>query len=1317
MMKRLFYTLCALCFLATVSLQAQTTVSGIIMDEELNEPLIGANVIIVGTTIGSSTDLDGNYSITSEHPLPWTLEVSYTGFAPKTLAVTGSNSNLNIDLASSAIIGQEVVISASRRREKVQEAPASISVIGARQLAGSAQENAARSIINAPGVTVQQQSAGRINIQLRGDGGLFGSASFPIMDYRSLTGPGLGTFDVLNSPINNMDIDRIEVVRGPGSALYGPGVTAGVIHFITKSAIDKPGTSIELIGGELNTFGGSFRHATKISDKFGFKIMGVIKRGDEFLLDPNVPAEAEQIGRLATTITRPAVSGGVVDATIPGQVLLDIDDLDPDGDGNPLQDHWDQQSISANLEFRPADDLSVNVSGGWNRASALFYNSQGEGLSQSRELWGQVRVQKGGLFAQAFYLDNNGTSDDRPTFLYQTGNETGIARKQFEAQVQYNFETPSLLNAVWTTGIDYRTSIADSRNQVYGRNEDDDDFSIVGLYLQGKFALAKKLDLVLAGRGDRFNFLDDTAFSPRAVLVYKPSPKHTIRAGFNRAVGAPSQLQINIDFPVATIVPGAFDAWLVGNKNEQVFDPNPEIQFNGLLPFPNVPVGTPGFPNAFTYAGVNEAVLAQLIPGISAALQGGGADAATANALAGAIEGYLTDPANAPGGFSGTFAGRNLFTNDPLGIVNAPAATLRTEDTWEIGYKGLIGDKLGVTIDLYNRSIDGATLFTAISPTYSLNDANLGADLGAAVADDDLRNFISGLFGGGPVGDGTADLLLPAIQGAYTAGGDGFQGAVGALFPIIGTTPTTAVPDNGVTHVALGYRTFEEYSYWGSDVGLQYYVNDNLSFFGNYSWIERNAFDPVIVGTDGQTERTNIGAPENKFRLGLNYTPEYGFRANVAFQHDDSFFANLGQFSGDTDVKNVVDAGVGYVFDSGLALDITAQNLFDNEYKAFPLFPTIGRRVLGKLTYHFGGDLGRKQDADGDGISDSKDNCPNTAGLKAFGGCPDSDGDGIMDSADACPLAAGLASTSGCPDSDGDGVADANDACPDVAGKMNGCPDSDGDGIADNADACPNAAGPAGGCPDGDGDGVADKDDACPNAAGTLNGCPDTDGDGVADANDACPNAAGTVGGCPDGDGDGVADKDDACPTVAASTANGCPADPDSDGDGTPDSRDACPNAAGTVGGCPDGDGDGVADKNDACPTVAASTSNGCPAIPSNVTEVFNRALQGVQFETGKNRIRTASKGILGEVIQIMNQNPSYNLNIGGHTDSIGSSESNQRLSQRRADAVKKYLTDRGIASNRVSAVGYGESQPVADNKYAAGRKQNRRVELSVSYN
>ena len=1292
MMKRLFNIFCTLCLLTSVGLQAQTTISGVIMDAELNEPLIGANVIIVGTTIGASTDLDGAYSITSDQPLPWNLEVSYTGFAPKTMTVSGSNSALNINLESSAILGQEVVISASRKREKVQEAPASISVIGARKLVATPNVEAARALINAPGVQIQQQSAARINIELRGGSGLFGTGTFPIQDYRSLVGPGLGTFDVLNSPLNTIDIARIEVVRGPGSALYGPGVTTGVVHFITKNPIDDPGTTVELMGGELNTLGISARHATKVSDKFGFKINAHYKRGDEFTLDGSEGTTdgagvfTSQLDKFSRTVISPTITNDVVDVTGPGRILLTESDLDPDGDGNMMQDNWWNYAANATLEFRPQDDLSISVSGGLNAASAVFYNSQGEGLSQSTEAWGQARMQKGGLFAQVFVVNNNGGTDKNPTFLYQTGNITPVGRTQLEGQLQYNFGLPAFLDADFTVGMDYRSAINDTRNTVYGRNERDDDYRIFGTYLQGKFALAKKLDLVLAGRFDTFNFLDDNSFSPRAAIVYKASPKHTFRASYNESAGPPSTLQVNIDFPVASPVPGLFDIWLYGQKQSHTWN-NPVIDVS-VPGVPDLPVGTPGLPLAVPYG----AVAGQVLPAVYQGLEANPASAPLVPALQAFFADYV------PGGTTGNFFRYNIFNGQPLpDLVPTAPATLTNTTTLEVGYKGLIGDKLGASIDLYHVTTKGFTQFTAVGPTVALVDSDVPGDLSAQVGAD-LTPYLTGVLTGlGLPADqvaGTVGALVPLIAGGFAQGGAGFDAAAGPLYGIFGAIESDQLPQgDGITHVAAGYRSFAdaERDRLGLDIGLEYFVNNDVSFFGNYSWVDQTEWIPGNDDDDGLPFRSFLNIPKNKFRLGFNLAPEYGFRANVAFQHDDEFLVDAGQFSGTAQEKNLVDAGVGYRFDNGISIDLTATNLFDSEYRALPNMPLIGRRVLGKLTFDFG-EGSRRVDSDGDGVADNKDNCPNTAGLKAFGGCPDSDGDGIMDSADACPLAAGPAGSQGCPDTDGDGVLDKDDACADVAGTINGCPDGDGDGVADGVD-------------------------KCPGVAGTLMGCPDSDGDGVADGDDACPNAAGPIGGCPDGDGDGVADNVDKCPGVAGDGADGCPSDPDSDGDGIADSKDACPNAAGSINGCPDGDADGIADKDDKCPTLGGNvTADGCPVVPTRVTEVFNRALQGIQFETGSNRIRASSRVILGEVITIMNENASYRLNIGGHTDSIGSSESNQRLSQKRADAVKKYLTDRGVDASRVSSVGYGESNPIADNKYTAGRKQNRRVELSVDY-
>lgn len=465
-----------------------------------------------------------------------------------------------------------------------------------------------------------------------------------------------------------------------------------------------------------------------------------------------------------------------------------------------------------------------------------------------------------------------------------------------------------------------------------------------------------------------------------------------------------------------------------------------------------------------------------------------------------------------------------------------------------------------------------------------------------------------------------------------------------------------------------------------------------MALFANYSWTSENVFNPTIVGTDGGTEQTSISQPTNRYRLGANYTPEYGFRANLAFQHDPSFLVFLGQFSGDTDEKNLVDLGIGYKFENGMSLNMSAQNLFDSKYRTYPAFPQIGRRIIGTLQYNFGGD--GPSDMDGDGISDRKDACPNQPGLKEFKGCADSDSDGIIDDEDACPMAAGDILYGGCPDSDGDGVIDREDSCPNAAGTLNGCPDSDGDGIAD-------------------------KDDNCPNAAGTLGGCPDSDGDGVADKDDNCPNAAGTVGGCPDGDGDGVADKDDKCPTVAARTADGCPSDPD--GDGVAGAADRCPNEGGIVdaNGCPkDSDGDGVPDNDDKCPEVGGVVGpDGCKkAVPTKAVEVFSRALRGINFNTGRATITSSSNAILDEVVAVMQEYPALTVRVEGHTDSQGNDEKNRLLSQSRADAVVAYLVEKGVSGSRLSSIGFGEAAPIADNNTREGRAQNRRVQFTASF-
>ncbi|PVW15232.1 OmpA family protein [Marixanthomonas spongiae] len=259
---------------------------------------------------------------------------------------------------------------------------------------------------------------------------------------------------------------------------------------------------------------------------------------------------------------------------------------------------------------------------------------------------------------------------------------------------------------------------------------------------------------------------------------------------------------------------------------------------------------------------------------------------------------------------------------------------------------------------------------------------------------------------------------------------------------------------------------------------------------------------------------------------------------------------------------------------------------------------------------------------------------------------------------------------------------------------------------------------------DTDGDGIYDQNDECPETPGLpeFNGCPDTDGDGIEDRNDACPETAGLAefNGCPDTDGDGIPDPQDDCPTVAGLAAlNGCP---DADGDGIADKDDECPNEAGPASnnGCPyeDRDGDGVLDKDDQCPDVAGTVANnGCPEVTVEVIKEINEYSKTILFDYDKATIRQESYGALQSIADIMKEYPNTVFHIEGHTDSRGSDAYNMKLSKERAASVMDYLTTIGMPANRLTSEGYGEERPVATNKTAAGRQQNRRVEISLNKN
>ena len=958
---------------------SQSQVSGSVSDSDNMTGIPGVNVVIEGTSVGTVTDFDGNFVLNSNQSPPFNLVISYVGYSAQTVSVTSSDQDISVSLSAGHNL-EEVVISAGRREQKVLEAPASISVISARTIENSPNvTDPVRLLANIPGIQIQQQTANTLNVEMRAGSGVFGTSTFLVKDNRYMVTPSAGLFQSYQAGLSNLDLATVEVVRGPAGVLYGPGVTSGVVHFRTKSPIDYEGNSMSVWAGEMSAIGTEIRIARANSDKtFGWKINAKVSTGDDFVYENEAAITAKTGMPFSTQVRQPAISNKMVDpvGSLSSRVLLGTSDLDKDGDGNMMINDYSNMTFDAHLEWRPSDDSSYKVAGGLNNGRGAFFNSQGVGYTQGTSVWAQAQAQVGGFYAQAFLDSNNGGKDSEPTFLYATGLRQVAKRQAIQLQLQYSFDMPWLFDSEWTAGWDYNNTYSDSAYTLYGRNDDDDDYIINGFYGQGTLHMSEKMDLVVAGRYDSVNFISTGEFAPSATLVYKASPKSTWRLGYKKTLTANTALNQYIDFPVAALAPGILDVWLVGqNSNHQFGDPASQmIELAGLgISIPATSAGG-GLPLAIPYGAVASASLAGLY------------------ALAPSLQPLLTPffaTYQGPSGGTGSLNPYNLFNGEAMpSSDDTYGARFGSVSNFELGWTGVIGDRLKLSADIYTYENKGFTYFQAIGQTFALVGSDIPNDLAAAVMADvtpyatavltqvttatyqglaaQLGLPFSVVASGALAGAGIPSLAnsiaggvaqtVGGVGSAFNLGGQGFVGQLGPLFAALGTVESSAVPQgDGVTHIPAGYRTYGDAtrSHWGGDVSMDYFVNSDVRLWANASWLSQNEWVPGEDDDDDLPYYSSLNAPKFKWRLGMDYTPPSGFNMSVAFLHDDKFWTEQGFFTGMVETKNLIDLNVGYKFGPNTRFDISAQNLTNNPYSAFPNMPLIKRRVIGKLTFNF----------------------------------------------------------------------------------------------------------------------------------------------------------------------------------------------------------------------------------------------------------------------------------------------------------------------------------------------------------------------------
>lgn len=968
--------LCLLLAFSAGSVLAQTaTLSGKVTDAQSGEGLTAnVRVAATGVTTGAACDPNGMYTVSNLAPGTYTVSVTILGYDKKTQTVTlavGENKTLDFTLSGGGVELNPVVVSASRRQEKTLDAPAAVSILEGTQLRGRPATTPIDYLRGLPAVDIASNGISQSNVTVRGFNNIFSNALLSLTDNRYASVPSLRLNAYNFIPLTTEDISRIEVVSGPGAALYGPNSANGVMHIITKSPFESTGTMVSVGGGGRdfvnfarndpsggrNIYMASLRHASRLSDKVAFKISGQYYEGRDWeSFDPLEPAT---ITKYTQTTTGNVAQGGPV--------------------SNARDFNVKKISAEGRVDFRLNSNTALVLNSGFNRADNLELTGIGAGGAKGwTYTYAQARLNYKDLFVQGFVNASNAGD----TYLLRSGALIQDNSKLFAAQAQHSLSLSAKQRFVY--GIDAILTRPDTKNTINGRNETDDNINELGAYLQSETTLSSKLNLLLAGRVDDHNRIENPIFSPRAALVFKPNTSNTFRATYNRAFSTPTSNNLFLD------ISSAQDAFRLGALFQPTlgFRPSTDVRAQGVpstgFNFSRGTNGLPQFRSPFapaarqagltssTYINQNDplftnvmwgvgrgAVLAQFVPAFQAGLRAQGLPEANVQAITAAFLGIvpqqlagLTNVMRVLNTTTGTFS-------QVTAVKDVPRIKETTNETYEFGYKGVIAEKLLVGVDLYHSKIkDFVGPLNVETPNVFLDPTTLGGALGAQ-------------FGAALANPTNAQLnaILTASLDPVARGGNGNGTAVDELVKLF-ASGAAGIPFGTVspkeafdpTAVILTYRNFGDVSLNGMDVYFSYFAGKSWVFSGNYSFVTKSGFNlfkspnrVIYRDLDGVAD-ISLNAPANKFALAAQYrAPQRGYEVELRGRYVEGFPQDSGVYVGEVQTYSIVDFNFGYdlPFSTGSRFALNVNNLLDKKHKEFIGAPELGRLIMARVTQTF----------------------------------------------------------------------------------------------------------------------------------------------------------------------------------------------------------------------------------------------------------------------------------------------------------------------------------------------------------------------------